>query len=385
MLQPVLPFTMAMNVWHRSLELISYKQMPSTCELESNWVSTFDNKTYKYEMNGCQHLLFKDCSNKDQTAVLGQGQQGQMEKVEAILHNSIVKMTSQSFQGQSAKVEVDGQQMEIRQGKPYYKYAEKHGIKLEVLHIELTADNVLIVSNRNVRTAVYYDGKRVQILAPPHVFARSCGLCGDLNGENTADVLSPKACLLSQPRYNAYTYMMKQSSGSSGSKCQGIPSEDKEQFQREEQRCVKKREIITPLQQLTENYKHQTQTQTLKHVVIKQLNRICISKRLIKVCKDADDKKFGSNQGQQGQGQQGQQGEKLELPFTCMIKDDARVENILKRVEGGEKVTEVILSPTHFTTSHYVPIGCGSEAVTQYHQQVNRPRILNHRLEQRNY
>lgn len=381
-LQKIIPFTMHMNVWHRVMELISEKQLPSTCELEGDFISTFDNKTYAYNMNGCMHLLYKDCSQQgdkyaDKSAVLGEGEQGQIKRIEAILHQSIVKVNSADFnRGQSVKVNVNGEEMEIQVGKPYYKYGRSQGssnMKFEILHLELSVDNVLTISNRNIRTAVFYDGQRVQILGAPHVFARTCGLCGDMNGENTADVLSPKTCLLSEPRFNAYTYMMKQRSSQNSQSCRGIPSEDRAQFEREEQRCVQKREIITPLKELTRNFVHQTQPKTLKHVVIKQLNKVCISKRLVRVCKGRQEQQL------EGQTGSGLEGKKIDLPFTCMIKNDARVENILKRVEGGEKITEIIISPTHFTTGHYVPISCGDEG-RQYHQQLNRPTsIINHR------
>merc|ERR1711860_474690 len=86
---------------------------------------------------------------------------------------------------------------------------------------------------------------------------------------------SPCKCVLSRPRFNAYTYMINKS---------GIPSEDRSQFEREEQQCVQKRYIATPIEQLLHNIYSKTQTQARKHIVIKQLTKTCISKTMVNVC-----------------------------------------------------------------------------------------------------
>ena len=40
------------------------------CKLESEYVRTFDNVTYKYPLGECWHLLAKDCSKEAPVAVL---------------------------------------------------------------------------------------------------------------------------------------------------------------------------------------------------------------------------------------------------------------------------------------------------------------------------
>merc|ERR1712058_117264 len=54
------------------------------------------------------------------------------------------------------------------------------------------------------------------------------GLCGDMSGEKTADVKSAKQCIMSSPKLAAYSFMVEDR------KCAGIPSAEKEKFQREE-------------------------------------------------------------------------------------------------------------------------------------------------------
>ena len=39
-------------------------QIPASCRVEPQYIWTFDNKTYSYELNDCYHLLFKDCAQQ---------------------------------------------------------------------------------------------------------------------------------------------------------------------------------------------------------------------------------------------------------------------------------------------------------------------------------
>merc|ERR1711934_483549 len=68
---------------------------------------------------------------------------------------------------------------------------------------------------------VLFDGKNAEISGSTLLRSRSCGLCGDLNGENTADLKTPERCIMSRPRLAAYSYMIQEAS------CAGIPSPGK--------------------------------------------------------------------------------------------------------------------------------------------------------------
>merc|ERR1712142_228680 len=67
----------------------------------------------------------------------------------------------------------------------------------------------------------------------------------------TADLKTPERCIMSRPRFAAYSYMIKES-------CQGIPSQDLAKYQQETTTCVKQEVIPTNLGQDTFNLSVET-------------------------------------------------------------------------------------------------------------------------------
>ena len=48
---------------------------------------------------------------------------------------------------------------------------------------------------------VITDGLRIEVISPQLVHGRGCGLCGDLDGENTADLKTPRKCIMKKNKY----------------------------------------------------------------------------------------------------------------------------------------------------------------------------------------
>lgn len=63
---------------------------------------------------------------------------------------------------------------------------------LEILEIVRYQDNVYLVNAIQESLWVLFDGKNAEISGSALLRSRSCGLCGDLNGENTADLKTPE-------------------------------------------------------------------------------------------------------------------------------------------------------------------------------------------------
>merc|ERR1719300_1668881 len=87
---------------------------------------------------------------------------------------------------------------------------------------------------------VLSNGVLVEVVAPMLLKSRSVGLCGDMNGDCSADLKTPGMCVMS-PRLAAITYMLNKSGSQSGfercSGLSGLPSGLKQEFQRESTRC----------------------------------------------------------------------------------------------------------------------------------------------------
>merc|ERR1711972_745382 len=71
-------------------------------------------------------------------------------------------------------------------------------------------DNVVSVYVPEQGLKVLSDGSRIEIVAPQLLKSRTVGLCGDMNGEITADLKTPGMCVM-RPRLAAITYMLNKS------------------------------------------------------------------------------------------------------------------------------------------------------------------------------
>jgi len=166
----------------------------------------------------------------------------------------------------------------------------------------------------------------------------ACGLCGDLNDEKTADVRSAQQCVMSHPRLAAYSFMVEDR------KCAGIPTADRALFNKEATQCVKKEVVPAKVYDIFLNMHHANKMRqaTLRHVVQQQGQKICISKRQVKVCgADALPKEIVPR----------------EMPFFCVAADrEGRI--LQKMAQMGERIERAEKLPTAVTATIYEPLRC---------------------------
>merc|ERR1719219_3304164 len=208
------------------------------CHVSPTHIQTFDSKMYNYELNNCFHLLFGDITQKIPVAVMARNLQGLSKEVKILAGVAEVLMTPISATNMKIQLNLNGQQQIVEVQPNEVKVIRHNG--LEILHIRRSEDNVYAVYAVHEHMMVIFCGKHAQIFGNPLLRARSCGLCGDLNTETTADLKTPERCIMSRPRFAAYSYMIQDS-------CQGIPSQDLAKYQQEKSRCVKQEIIPTPL------------------------------------------------------------------------------------------------------------------------------------------
>jgi len=213
-------------------------QLPATCHVAPTHIRTFDHKMYNYELNNCFHLLFGDITQKLPVAVMARNLQRVSKEVKILAGVAEVLMTPISATHMKIKIGVNGRQEVVEVLPGEVKVIRHNG--LEILHVKRYEDNVYEVHAVQEHVMVMFCGKHVQIFGNPLLRARSCGLCGDLNAETTADLKTPERCIMSRPRFAAYSYMIQDS-------CQGIPSQDLAKYQQEKTKCVKEEIIPTTL------------------------------------------------------------------------------------------------------------------------------------------
>jgi hypothetical protein len=202
------------------------------CTLERQQIVTFDNSSYEAELSQDNyHLLAKDSTKQAKFAVLARqsGQKDQM-KVKIIVRNQEVKLTP-SQGNEAPKAEVNGKQVQVPKEKAL-EMEDKHG---EVqIRLQATRDGYIQVEAPQEGIQVTTDGERIVIEASESLRDRLTGLCGNFNGEQSADLQTPEQCVESPEEPEDFVDAFEvpsdgSSSSSSGSKRRDQSSEEDDQ------------------------------------------------------------------------------------------------------------------------------------------------------------
>jgi hypothetical protein len=333
----VLPISLRNGVFYRLVQKSTSYQTPSSCRIESQWVSTFDNKTYPYTLNDCEHLLMKDCSGQYPIAVTARGSTSQKE-VKIISGLTVVELKPTTGSVLSG-IKINGQPKTIRQGE-LFEMRHPHTGRV-TLEIQSYLDGVVVVREFQSMLEVSFDGQRIEVVAPQLIRTRACGICGDMNGETNADIRTPKMCVFKKPRIAAYTYMIKES-------CQGVPAQDKQEYEAEIHQCIKKNTMTTPISSLAQRLikvKTGPAGIIMKHLVEYRANgnEICFSKRPIPTCESRTVPSIGKM---------------TSVPFVCLRAYTTEAKHMKMKVESNQPIAQMRVLPTTYNRMVEQPSIC---------------------------
>ncbi len=232
---------------------------------------------------------------------------------------------------------------------------------------------------------VITDGLRIEIVAPQLVHGRTCGLCGDFNGENTADLKTPRQCLMKKNRFFAYSYMLnKEGSSSEGHQCTGIPHEDREEYNRESQQCIKKEEILTPLKNVYHRLFTLANPTVSVHLVKKQANQICVSRQKVKLCSPRTQEEPIAKTYLQGNIPAEVKPRNVE--FSCVPLPSQKAFSLERRAKRGDNLqAELQRLPVHFSHTEYEPVLCNVENQQQKQKQQQHQQHQQQQQNDRDY
>merc|ERR1712063_214220 len=153
------------------------------------------------------------------------------------------------------------QQQHQQQRQRWYETESYNVYEDEDTYVTNSEDGVYTIVSKKYGVSVEADGKRIQVDSYQHIFRnKATGLCGDLNGEQTADVKSSRRCMMSTPKLSALSFMIEDG------KCKGVPQQEKSELQREEERCVKKEEIPTKVSSIFRSQIDSNRQPELRHL-----------------------------------------------------------------------------------------------------------------------
>ena len=354
-IQGVLPVCARNNIGDWIEQKATNNYAPASCRIEPEIVSTFDNKTYAYKINDCEHVLMLDGARKIPVGVLAKTITGEQKMVTILAGETKVEIVPVSS---TLKVKLNGREQAIAAGATFVEKSSKSGdVIAEIKHYQ---DGVYYVYVPAQFLHVLTDGKSVEIVAPQILKARSVGLCGDLNGEEVADVQSPRKCVM-RPRFAAMSYMLNKepaSASSSSARCGGIPTQYLQEYKREEQECIRERIVPTPIIPIFERLRTFRSPLVSAHKVEKQRNQICISKEKIKTC--------GGQSGSSPQGMSGSLTMKHKMvKYSCVSAPSSKAQSLERRAKSGETLgSELAVLSTAYTKMEAEPMHCGASGST---------------------
>jgi len=334
----LLPISAKESLPLRLIQKVTDHGSPSSCSVEANKVSTFDRVVYDYTLNDCEHVIFKDCTESPKVLVSVR-KTPSLHIVRAVIDVTEYELelmkASRGSRAASGKVKVNGLVREgdrREPGKPV-SYQDK------VNKITKYEDGVFEISSSKYGLVIRADSEATEVNIFQHSMRNvACGLCGDLNDEQTADTKSAQECLMSSPRLAAYSYMVEDR------KCAGIPLPDRKQYQRETDTCVRK--VILPSK--VSGIFHDTHAAmkrrefAMKHMDQEEGQKICISKEQIRVC--------GGNV------KPSEIIPKM-IPFFCVAKDQEGL-TLQRMVQRGERIVGTERYSTAYTATVYQANSC---------------------------
>jgi hypothetical protein len=199
--QTLFPINAKKSIVARTFNKILGGYYNTKCLMGKNKVATFDKVVYEAKLkNQAFHLLTKDCSGLYKFAVLVK-QQESKKIVRVIVKNTIVQTmpaSSRMFSSNGLRVLVNGQEQVL----PVDKIVEITEQGKTVIRLIAKQNGVVEIRAPKHGFVVLTNGEQVIVKASNTLRSKLCGLCGDFNGEKTADLKTPEKCIESprEPR-----------------------------------------------------------------------------------------------------------------------------------------------------------------------------------------
>jgi len=241
------------------------------------------------------------------------------------------------------KVMVNGKQLSLPAiGEKLIKKSPEGKILVILQHFQ---DNVISVYVPEQGLQVLSNGILIEVVAPQLLKSRTVGLCGDMNGEKSADLKTPRMCVM-PPHLAALSFIVNKSGSAPGlERCAGIPAALKPEFVKLSTECPREVIIPTPISKLYEHISILTKPTGMMHIVEKQTTQLCISKQMVKTCLS---KPLSIKQ--------------KSVEFACVPQPSVLARSLEKRALSGEVVfQEISQLPTVFRKVEFEPVACKSE------------------------
>jgi len=259
---------------------------------------------------------------------------GAQKEIEIYIEESKIELTSAAI-----KLTVDGQEILPVLNKYKALVSPLSGKTIgKVVEAQVHGKKVILISTSLF--AIVFDGHNIWVETSQLYKGKLSGVCGNANQQIRDELVGPDQCIHSTPEILSAAYRVKIPQN-----CEMVsplPQPIKDQLRKEKTQCLKEQQIPTKVSKSlnTQN----GQCTNLKHSVVRQPGKICISMKPVTQCAI-------------GCLPETPQPLNKRIPFTC-FNEDRLGEHYAIKAGRGEKLDELKGRQSHFEAEVPQPRSC---------------------------
>lgn len=176
-------------------QLLQSRVRNRMCSVSGNSVQTFDNLTYTLPdiADGCFKLITKDCSPENNFLVLG-AKVGAGKSVKVYVAQKFkVEFVPDNGGKQVSEIKINGDKVEVPANKaPLSRQTKQGQVEKEAFNISNNGAFYTLAS-KLYKFSVSTDGTWILVQQSKYYAGKSCGICGDANGDQILELKSPSS------------------------------------------------------------------------------------------------------------------------------------------------------------------------------------------------
>jgi len=333
-LDKILPLKAGINNVKHVAQQLTGKDLFPVCVIEQQTLRTFDNKTYPITLDACHRVLVADATEAQKWGIMVRQLPGAQKEIEIYIEESKIELTSAAI-----KLTVDGQEILPVLNKYKALVSPLSGKTIgKVVEAQVHGKKVILISTSLF--AIVFDGHNIWVETSQLYKGKLSGVCGNANQQIRDELVGPDQCIHSTPEILSAAYRVKIPQNCD--MVSPLPQPIKDQLRKEKTQCLKEQQIPTKVSKSlnTQN----GQCTNLKHSVVRQPGKICISMKPVTQCAI-------------GCLPETPQPLNKRIPFTC-FNEDRLGEHYAIKAGRGEKLDELKGRQSHFEAEVPQPRSC---------------------------
>merc|ERR1712168_590336 len=169
----MIPLVAGKNPAEQGYKALTGQSLMSQCVVGEGYVQTFDQKTFSYQLDECDHVVASDCSGDSDHSVMAKEVNG-MKHITILSGQTKIQLSpAKAYSGnvEEYQLSVNGQEVSLQQNQEVNLSSQQQ------ITAYYSQDQTVTISTPSSR--ITHSGKTVQIEEKGSADGSHCGLCGD--------------------------------------------------------------------------------------------------------------------------------------------------------------------------------------------------------------